>query len=72
MKNPSNNEPNVCFTHIIMSLLTRMIQAQADEQPHVFSLLRRPPGPLVPGEVGSVGFHPGLGGPLLRDVIAPT
>lgn len=38
----------------------------------VFSLLGRPPAPLVPGEVGSVGLDPGLGAPLLRDVVAPT
>lgn len=38
----------------------------------VFSLLSRPPSSLVPGKVCSVGFHPGLWGPLLRYVVAPT
>lgn len=38
----------------------------------IFSLLSRPPGPLVPGEVRSVGFDPGLRAPLLCDVVAPA
>lgn len=38
----------------------------------VFSLLRRPPGSLVPGKVCSIGLHPGLWGPLLCYVVAPT
>lgn len=37
-----------------------------------FSLLCGPPGPLVPGEVRPVRFHPGLWGPLLCDFVAPT
>lgn len=65
--------------YIIMHLLTRMIQVccgtnwgQAKKQMGLFSLLSRPPGPLVPGEVCAVGFHPGLWGPLLRYVVAPS
>lgn len=38
----------------------------------IFSLLCRPPAPLVPGKVRSVGFDPGLRVPLLCDVVAPA
>lgn len=38
----------------------------------ILGSLGGPPGPLVPGEVGPVGLDPGLGVPLLCDVVAPA